>query len=60
MIQFKESQIIQMHEFLITLAGGIKGVKDNSTLDYCVKSPFITFDGKDLYPSTMEKCVLYV
>lgn len=46
-----------MHNHLISITGGTKGIKDYSTLDYCVKSPFSTFDGIDLYPSNVDKIV---
>lgn len=55
MIYITEDQIITLHNNLIKFTGGKKGVKDYSSLDFCVKSPFVTFDGKDLYPTIIDK-----
>ena len=55
MIYFTEEQIIILHNDLIKLTGGIKGVKDYNILDFCIKSPFVSFELIDLYPTILEK-----
>ena len=57
MIRLNKSQIIEIHNSLISITGGAPGVRDESLLDSAVESPFQTFDGIDLYPTLMMKAV---
>ena len=55
MIFFSEDQIVKIHAALIAKTGGIAGVRDYSLLDLSLHSIFQTFDGKELYPSILDK-----
>lgn len=55
MIRLNKSQIIEIHNSLISITGGTPGVRDESLLDSAVEAPFQTFDGIDLYPTLMMK-----
>ena len=48
-------QVIQIHEILIERFGGSPGIKNNDLLDSALNRPFQTFDGKDLYPTIIDK-----
>jgi len=53
MIQVTEVE--QLHKLLIDNFGGSQGVRDRETLASALSRPFQTFDGRDLYPSIIEK-----
>ncbi len=55
MIYFTKEQVIIMHNNLIKLTGGKQGVKDYNSLDFCIKSSFVTFNNVDLYPTIIDK-----
>jgi death-on-curing protein len=46
---------IELHNDLIDLFGGSKGVRDKSGLEAAVARPYMTFDQQELYPSAFEK-----
>ena len=48
-------QIILLHAQLIKETGGMEGIRDEGLLDSAILSPFQSFDGKELYPSVLEK-----
>ena len=50
-----KDQIILLHAQLIKETGGMEGIRDEGLLDSAILSPFQSFDGKDLYPSVLEK-----
>ncbi|MEP6926144.1 MAG: type II toxin-antitoxin system death-on-curing family toxin [Ginsengibacter sp.] len=47
--------ILKLHELSIQKYGGSDGVRDEGLLDSAIARPFQTFDGADLYISTIEK-----
>ena len=53
MIPIKEVE--QLHRILIDKFGGSHGIRDNAALESALARPFPTFDGKELYPSVLEK-----
>jgi death on curing protein len=53
MIRIEE--VINIHEILIDKFGGIHGIRDRKALESAINRPFVTFDQKDLYPTTIEK-----
>ena len=50
-----KDQIILLHAQLIKETGGMEGIRDEGLLDSAILSPFQSFDGKELYPSVLEK-----
>ena len=50
-----KDQIILLHTQLIKETGGSDGIRDEGLLDSAVLNPFQSFDGKELYPTVLEK-----
>ena len=55
MIRLSKSQILLLHNQLISETGGLSGLRDESLLDSALNAPFQTFDGEDVYPSLQQK-----
>ncbi len=55
MIRLSKSQILLLHNQLISETGGSSGLRDESLLDSALNAPFQTFDGEDVYPSLQQK-----
>ena len=53
MIDIKTAE--RIHDILIDQFGGSKGLRDRNALDSALARPYGTFDGKDLYPTPIEK-----
>lgn len=47
--------IIEIHQKMIEKTGGREGIRDITLLNSAISSIYQTFDGKDLYPSIIEK-----
>ncbi len=47
--------IIQAHDELLQLTGGMAGLRDLGALESATAQPMMTFGGQDLYPSLEEK-----
>lgn len=47
--------VIRLHDKLIERYKGLNGIRDNEILISCLESIFQTFDGKQLYPSDIDK-----
>ena len=45
----------EIHSILISKTGGLDGVREDNLLDSALKSPFQTFDSKELYPEIIDK-----
>lgn len=48
-------QLLLLHEALIQQTGGSPEIRDTGLLDSAWSAPLQTFDGKELYPSILEK-----
>jgi len=55
MIILSKEQIIRLHGKLLEATGGLEGVRDEALLDSALSAAFQTFDGVELYPSTVAK-----
>ncbi len=55
MIRLTKSQILLLHEQLITETGGSSGLRDEGMLDSALNAPFQTFGREDMYPSLQQK-----
>ena len=55
MFYFTKDDIIYLHSKLIAKFGGGNGIKDIGMLESAISTPLQTFDGKDLYPTEIDK-----
>ena len=55
MIRISKSQILLIHDQLISETGGSSGLRDEGMLDSALNAPFQTFGGEDVYPSLQKK-----
>ena len=55
MIRLSKSQVLLIHDQLITETGGSYGLRDEGMLDSALNPPFQTFGGEDMYPSLQQK-----
>ena len=55
MIRLSKSQVLLIHDQLITETGGSYGLRDEGMLDSSLNAPFQTFGGEDVYPSLQQK-----
>ena len=53
MISFQE--VVVIHSILIEKFGGKEGIRDITALESALNRPYQTFEGKDLYPTVIEK-----
>ena len=44
-----------VHNILIDKFGGSKGIRDFGSLEAALARPYVTFDQKDLYPTSIDK-----
>lgn len=50
----------KLHRRLLAQSGGRSGLRDEHALEAAVAQPHMTFDGKDLYPTLVEKATALV
>ena len=55
MIRLSKSQILLIHDQLITETGGSSELLDEGLLDSALNAPFQTFGEEDVYPSLQQK-----
>ncbi len=55
MIRLSKSQVLLIHDQLITETDGSYGLRDEGMLDSALNAPFQTFGGEDVYPSLEQK-----
>jgi death on curing protein len=48
-------EVLNLHRQVIEQSGGALGIRDLGILESAVAQPNMTFDGEDLYPTTIEK-----
>ena len=49
------SEILELHERIISSSGGSHGIRDIKTLESSINQPRQTFNQNDLYPDTVSK-----
>ena len=49
------SEVVELHQRLLTQTGGASGIRDLGLLESALAQPKATFDGVDLHPSVIEK-----
>lgn len=55
MITLTKEQVLMLHDRLIEVTGGSKGIRDEGMLDSALANPFQSFGGDELYPSIQAK-----
>ena len=55
MTTLSKEQVISLHGKLLDATGGLDGIRDEGLLDSALSSAHQTFDGEELYPSTVAK-----
>ena len=55
MIRLSKSQVLLIHDQLISETGGSSGLRDEGMLDPALNAPFQTFGGEDVYPSLRSR-----
>ena len=55
MIWISAEDVILIHSRVIEGSGGSDGLRDRDGLEAAVSAPMQTFDGKELYPTDLEK-----
>ena len=55
MIKFGKEKVMLLHRLLIEETGGEDGIRDVGLLESALEAPYMTFDGKDLFPTKEEK-----
>ena len=55
MIWITAEDVIAIHRRIIERSGGMAGLRDRPGLEAAVAAPLQSFDGRDLYPTVVEK-----
>ena len=55
MIRFSRDKVLLLHQIISQETGGDPNLRDINLLDSALESAFLTFDGKELYPTKEEK-----
>ncbi len=50
-----EKEVLEIHSILIERFGGSNGARDLELLNSAINRPYQTFDGKQLYPTPIDK-----
>jgi len=58
MISYKE--VVDIHQLLIDEFGGTNGIRDKELLNSALARSLQTFDGKELYPTAIEKAACLI
>ena len=54
------THVLAIHQILIEQFGGTLGVRNLENLESAVNRPYSTFDGADLYPTTIDKAAALI
>lgn len=52
--------VVSIHRVLIKKYGGIAGLRDKNVLESAVNRPYQTFDGQELYTTTVSKAAALI
>ena len=50
-----KEEVLQLHELSIYKYGGAQGIRDEGLMESAISRPNQTFDGEDLYKTSIEK-----
>ena len=48
-------EVLELHDKIIEISGGAKGIRDMRTLESAISQPRLTFNRTDLYPDILTK-----
>lgn len=54
------NEVIQMHDKMISLEGGLLGIRDYNSLCSAVDAPRAALFGMEMYPTIEEKAAVYI
>ncbi len=49
------AEVLETYQRMMQQTGGLVGIRDLGALESAVAQPYMTFDGKELYPSLVDK-----
>ena len=52
------SEVLELHDRIISRTGGTPGILNLSALESALAQPYMTFGGADLYPTIVEKAAV--
>ena len=55
MIWITADDVIAIHSRVIEKSGGLDGLRDRDILESAISAPLQSFDGKELFPTDLEK-----
>lgn len=55
MIKLSKEKVLLLQQIMIEATGGSAGLRDMALLESALESAYVTFDGKELYPTKEEK-----
>lgn len=55
MIKFTKERILLLYQMMVEATGGTFGIRDESLLESAIEAPYQTFDGKEMFPTKIEK-----
>jgi death-on-curing protein len=55
MILLDIDDVVRLHEKVVNATGGTCGIRDAGGLASSIRNAYMTFDGRDLYPTIEEK-----
>ena len=51
-------ELLELHDAVISISGGSRGIRDIGLLESAVNQPRLTFDKADLYPDIVSKAAV--
>ena len=55
MTRLTKEKVLLLHQYITAETGGSVGLRDEGLLESALQGAFATFDGKELYPTKVEK-----
>ncbi len=54
-MRITKDKVLLAYQLIVMETGGTLGIRDESLLESAIEAPYQTFDGKELFPSKIEK-----
>ena len=55
MIKFTKERVLLLYKLIVEATGGTFGIRSENLLESAIEAPYQTFDGKELFPTKIEK-----